>query len=204
MRRAQKAFRIRKEQHVNALEEKCRRLESVVEEMSNTFVGFSDDLLNSGNVRPEITGVLKATMERFLVLSEQVQDQEGEELGHTEDLTNVSSLKAPFDVSSSSKTLSGVPSDPSPGSSAAADTPRPSLSQISPSASEAPSLSLARTHESSATLRRLNATNFGGSADPYLNYGLWGNPPHPSPNDGTSAIPYILAVSLQTSVAMRS
>ena len=48
VRRAQKAFRTRKEQHAANLEEKCRTLESVVEEMTNEFLRFSDGLLRIG------------------------------------------------------------------------------------------------------------------------------------------------------------
>ncbi|KAN0108586.1 hypothetical protein V8E51_008328 [Hyaloscypha variabilis] len=70
VRRAQKAYRARKENHVTELEEKCRELDGVIEDMTNTFVAFSDNLLGSENIGPETNKKLKETMKKFLVLSE--------------------------------------------------------------------------------------------------------------------------------------
>ena len=52
------------------LEEKCHELEGVVEDMTSTFVAFSDHLLHSESVGPETTKELRETMKKFLVLSE--------------------------------------------------------------------------------------------------------------------------------------
>jgi hypothetical protein len=51
------------------LEEKSLELEGIVEEMTNTFVGLSDNLLQSGIESPYITKELKVTLQRFLELS---------------------------------------------------------------------------------------------------------------------------------------
>jgi hypothetical protein len=69
VRRAQTAYQTRKQQYVSALEEKSLELEGIVEEMTNTFVGLSDNLLQSGIDSPYITKEPKVTLQRFLELS---------------------------------------------------------------------------------------------------------------------------------------
>ena len=86
VRRAQKVFRSRKEQHVASLEEKCKTLESVVEEMTNEFLRFSDGLLGigegrsgGGDVDSYVKREMRGTMERFLELGRRAGRDPGEE-----------------------------------------------------------------------------------------------------------------------------
>jgi hypothetical protein len=58
------------------LEDTRRGLEMVVEEMSNTFMSFSDTLLKAGLVDP---GLLKSNLEKFLQLSQRATLEVGEE-----------------------------------------------------------------------------------------------------------------------------
>lgn len=53
LRRTQKAFRERKEQYVAGLEDRCTKLEDVIEEMTNAFLSFSDGLIR------EVFGVVE-------------------------------------------------------------------------------------------------------------------------------------------------
>jgi archaellum component FlaC len=70
VRRAQKAYRTRKDNHVTQLEKRCRELEGVVEDMTNTFIALSDTILNSGAAGSGTTKELGETMRKFLLLSE--------------------------------------------------------------------------------------------------------------------------------------
>jgi hypothetical protein len=167
VRRAQTAYRTRKQRYVSALEEKCLELEGIVEEMINTFVGLSDSLLQSGIDRPHITKELKVTLQRFLELSRRA----AWELGDDSEV-----LPERLDLNDPPELLSSV-------------TSTMSLYVVDEHSMELqPGSSDVKTY----ARRRRNSINFG-NVDPYLNCGVWGLPPQSSSMDGTSAIPYILA-----------
>ncbi|KUJ15811.1 uncharacterized protein LY89DRAFT_734961 [Mollisia scopiformis] len=68
-RRAQTTFRARQRQHLNKLEQKCRRLEDVVEQMTTAVLDFSDDLDQSNNLDPNAGENLRTAMTKFVALS---------------------------------------------------------------------------------------------------------------------------------------
>ena len=183
VRRAQKAFRTRKEQHAANLEEKCRTLESVVEEMTNEFLRFSDGLLRIGekgnggrDVDSYVKRELRGTMERFLELGKRAgrdpgeEEEEGEVAeeiadedqgeGRIVDYSelNGSQLQDHNMLNTTSSTL--LPQEPLLSQHTTVDFPAPS--------------SYVPQH----------------NANPYLN-NIWTLPP--SPSSDPSAIPYILA-----------
>ncbi|KAH6674288.1 hypothetical protein B0J14DRAFT_35952 [Halenospora varia] len=82
VRRAQTAYRQRKEAHISAVEQRCKNLEKVVEEMTTTFVGFSDKLVASGTTNENTIQDLKHTLAKFLHLgrsaAKEVSDEDEE------------------------------------------------------------------------------------------------------------------------------
>jgi hypothetical protein len=167
VRRAQTAYRTRKQRYVSALEEKCLELEGIVEEMTNTFVGLSDSLLQSGIDSPHITKELKVTLQRFLELSRRAAwEPEGEREVLTERV----------DLNDPPERLFSVTSNMS------LDVVDEHSMELRPGGCDVQIYAK----------RGRNSINFG-NADPYLNYRVWGLPLQSSSMDGTSAIPYILA-----------
>lgn len=80
IRRAQKAYRVRKEAHVSAIVKKCQDLEKVVDEMMSEFVGFSDVLMRKLDIDREAVGpLLRDTIERFLELGKRAAKEPGED-----------------------------------------------------------------------------------------------------------------------------
>ncbi|KAM3075122.1 hypothetical protein ACMFMF_005803 [Clarireedia jacksonii] len=85
LRRAQKAYRIRKENHVKFQDNRINELETIVEEMSNVFMDVSDQILNLPGMTMEAKEVLKDGMERFLELGRKAaQGEEGDHLMTTD------------------------------------------------------------------------------------------------------------------------
>jgi hypothetical protein len=176
VRRAQKAFRERKENHVNGLESKISTLEKIIEEMSNTFLGFSNDLLKSRRVNPaqiwQTTGV-------FLTLSQRASralDEEPEETGKEAEYDMRKGRSSLFELGL--KAELGFKSEPVTSMEELAD---PLFYTLYGNAEGSPLAVLSGT--STAQDFRI--------PDPHRNY-LWGMP-QGSSMDGTSAIPYILA-----------
>jgi len=144
-------------------------LERVVEEMSNVFMNFSDDLLKTRRVNPE---AIKIAMETFLHLSQRAARDPGEESEGT--------LGSDIAASKSSTTL-----------------------LISPTQLEIRNHSNVidgRHHQNSSPAGYKYQLDTGsssitelGGAGPSVDYSLWGIPTQYSSNDGSSAIPYILA-----------
>ncbi|EPE28624.1 hypothetical protein GLAREA_09745 [Glarea lozoyensis ATCC 20868] len=71
LRRAQIAYRKRKETHLSGLEQRCEDLEHVVEQMTNEFINFSDRLISSGSSNAENIRDVRSVLGRFLELSKQ-------------------------------------------------------------------------------------------------------------------------------------
>ena len=153
------------------LESKISELDKIVEEMSNTFLGFSKDLLKSQQLDPIL---LKHTTQVFLSLSQRashaLDDEESVETGEdaSHDLRRNESSSTELDMQSGFAASLGDIGDP-PAQSFN-EKPQPNLIAVVPGT------------------RRVQPC---GIPDPYQNY-LWGTP-QGSSNDGTSAIPYILA-----------
>ncbi|KAH8685806.1 hypothetical protein BGZ60DRAFT_559606 [Tricladium varicosporioides] len=84
VRRAQTAYRQRREAHISAVEQRCKNLEKIVEEMTTTFVGFSDRLVTSGTANENMIQDLKYTLAKFLHLgksaAKEVSDEDEEML----------------------------------------------------------------------------------------------------------------------------
>ncbi|KAH7420005.1 hypothetical protein BKA64DRAFT_634657 [Cadophora sp. MPI-SDFR-AT-0126] len=201
VRRAQKAFRTRKEQHVANLEEKCKTLESVVEAMTNEFIRFSDGLLGvgemgSGDVDAYVKRELRGTMERFLELGRRAGREPGEEEGD-----------AGGDEQQQQEILSAAKEDVNTGINEVARTYRSDFDLSKPSGgreqesnffsdssiSILPPSNSAAGFYSQTTAISFPAASFHApqqNANPYLN-NIWTIPPA-SPSD-SSAIPYILA-----------
>jgi hypothetical protein len=160
---------------VAGLEEKCRDLELVVEEMGSTFMSFSDDLLKTRKVDPE---TIKTTIEAFLRLSQRAAHDPGRESDEPSDefetsTPNSSRTLVEIDASSSMYTKFKLTN-----------------------ASDAPSIPKQSTELApyfSPPGLKVPPYNAPVGVDPLYNYGLWGIPSHASPTDGMSAIPYILA-----------
>ncbi|KAH7350768.1 hypothetical protein BKA65DRAFT_593657 [Rhexocercosporidium sp. MPI-PUGE-AT-0058] len=200
VRRAQKAFRIRKEQHVAQLEERCNTLESVVEEMTNTFIEFSDGIVGGSDVDVHVKRALRGTMERFLELGRRAarepgeEERDGDEEGNGEDQQDrcQRSDEIPdVDVGDMSKTFG---SDLEPFAPSGSRDQEPTIFDTSSCTSShlASSLTLP-SQQHITTLSHPSTLHFfpnQRNANPYLN-NIWTLPP-PSPSD-TSAIPYILA-----------
>lgn len=170
MRRAQKAFRERKEKHASGLESKVSDLEMIIEEMSNTFLEFSDELLKSREVDP---ARIKQTTEVFLALSHRASRALDEEAGETGD-----ELEQDMDGGESSSLELSVKYE---HATSLGDVGEPSVHFILGETQRNPLAVVPRT--SNAQEIRIS--------DPYGNH-LWGTPQNSS-KDGTSAIPYILA-----------
>jgi len=180
VRRAQKAYRSRKEKHVVELEEKCRDLEGVVEDMTNTFVAFSDSLLKRGDTNPETARELKEAMKKFLALSEKAARDPWEERGMSPENTdqqpvpdlaveNTETIPQTIITDSHSQELSSASSFET---TTALFNPQGTLKSPLPYGP--------------------NVTDFD-NLNIYANYSIWGLPPQPQPPEGTSVIPYILA-----------
>jgi hypothetical protein len=159
---------------VTALEEKCRDLDSIVEEMGSTFMSFSDNLLKTRSVDP---GAIRTTMEKFLHLSQRAARTVEEE---NDDPFN--EFESPASTPASSKTLV-----------------KPDVNSLMLTSSKAGNTSgaggtsteLSPYHSPPGP--KASPFDISGSFDPFLNYSLWGRPTHSSSADVNSAIPYILA-----------
>ncbi|KAF8865159.1 hypothetical protein BDZ45DRAFT_721300 [Acephala macrosclerotiorum] len=177
LRRTQKAFRERKEQYVAGLEDRCTKLEDVIEEMTNAFLSFSDGLIRSESLRPETGEELKTTIERFLVLSKKAAKESNDGESSPGDAETKNSRSPEDDnFKTSPDTLDGTISQyPGTGIGSA-------LTQV-PQAS-VPAIQQWVTPMATSTVPR----------EPYLysNYTLWGRP-ITCTGDGSSAITYILA-----------
>ncbi|KAH6713202.1 hypothetical protein BKA61DRAFT_71816 [Leptodontidium sp. MPI-SDFR-AT-0119] len=197
VRRAQNAFRNRKEQHVAQLEEKCKTLETVVEEMMNTFIGFSDGLLAGGDVDVHVKQALRRVMERFLELGRRAAREPGEEERAGDEERDDQDREVEIrgsdegrdvDVQDIARTSRSEFDPVAPIGSQNQDfgifnTSSYPLSQPAASSTALPNQQVI-THSISP---HQNPTP---NANPYLN-NIWTHPP-PSPSDA-SAIPYILA-----------
>ncbi|KAL2071692.1 hypothetical protein VTL71DRAFT_12927 [Oculimacula yallundae] len=208
VRRAQKAFRTRKDQHLAQLEEKCKTLENVVEEMTSTFLKFSDGLLSSTisrgdervgsekvnvNLDSYVKRELKGTMERFLELgrkaameSGEEEEEEEEEEGGREDMDEDGQMSQDSHVINVQDLPRTDGSNPNAleFSESRRHTSKPygtlESSSLRPTTANSLNLSYA------AKLPVLSQQN----ANPYLN-NIWASPP--ASRSDVSTIPYILA-----------
>lgn len=159
--------------------------------MTNTFIDFSDSLVQSGRVGPEIAEELKATMERFLALSQKASREVEEETDIVREDSNTSTavgVCAETAVPSSTALIDFK-------SPAVPPTSHPDYQTIPPPFKEETAMAMSRVTPNQSLVRfgSSNAFQFEfGTPDPYMN-GIWGLHTEPSPSDGTSAIPYILA-----------
>ncbi|KAE9378235.1 hypothetical protein N431DRAFT_541763 [Stipitochalara longipes BDJ] len=177
VRRAQKAYRTRKEKHVTALEEKCHELEGVVEDMTNTFIAFSDNLLNSANIGPEITKELRGTMKKFLVLSEKAARDPWEPAASSDENNEPLASDPITDNSdSSSKSINN-------------EVQSQWLSTTPPFFEADPILRDTGNVQQTPVIYGTNIMDLP-NLSPYTNYGIWGLRPQ---HDRTSIIPYVIA-----------
>ncbi|PVH85237.1 hypothetical protein DL98DRAFT_568442 [Cadophora sp. DSE1049] len=207
VRRAQKAFRTRKEQHVAHLEEKCKSLEKVVEEMTNEFIRFSDGLLGlsgrgSGDVDTYVKRDLRGTMERFLELGRRAGREPGEEEGDGEEVEGGENddEEREENLPRSEEGMNVELDEVARTYGSRVDFAEPSRSrEQEPSMFNTSSSTTLPGTSSSAALYSQNTSLAlpaisshppQRNANPYLN-NIWTLPPS-SPSD-SSAIPYILA-----------
>jgi hypothetical protein len=160
VRRAQQAYRTRKEDHVTQLEEKCYELEGVVEDMTNTFIAFSDTLLNSESVGLETTKQLRETMKKFLVLSETAAHHAEEAILLDENNEPPAADPVVEESGSLLETINDayLPQD---------------LSTISSSFQINPILRNTEIPRQTPVTYRTNITDFA-IPSPFANYGVWG------------------------------
>ncbi|KAL2003393.1 hypothetical protein VTN02DRAFT_4039 [Thermoascus thermophilus] len=73
IRLAQRAYRLRKETTISALNQRVTELEQTIKEMNKTFLAFNDQVMESGLLaaQPELAQQLQCTTERFLSLANQ-------------------------------------------------------------------------------------------------------------------------------------
>jgi hypothetical protein len=177
VRRAQKAYRTRKEKHVTELKEKCHDLEGVVEDMTNTFIAFSDSLLNSGSLGPETTKELRETMKKFIVFSEKAaRDPLGAAPSSDENIEPPTMDPVIEDSDSSSKTFPN------------AFQPQV-ISSTPPFFETDPILRDTRDLPQTPVIYGTNIMDFP-NMNPYANYGIWGLRPQ---HERSSMIPYVVA-----------
>lgn len=178
MRRAQTAFRLRKEQHVAALEEKCGELGTIIEEMSNTFMQLSDKLLESGAVH---ASTLRPTIERFLQLSQRASHEAGETVDEYSESIGLVHNTTGSSMSVEEKDTGPSQAVPTQGSASLGHTQCPT--------------EIATDDLQDVPIAIPKASGSGGTSNlnPLLDYRLWGIHKQPSSTDGTSALPYILA-----------
>jgi hypothetical protein len=178
VRRAQQAYRTRKEDHVAQLKEKCHELEGVVEDMTSTFIAFSDTLLNSEGVGLETTKQLRETMKKFLVLSETAAHH-AEEATPSLDENNEPPAADPVveESGSSSETINDA-------------YPPQDLSTVSSLFQINPILRNTEIGRQTPVTYETNITDFA-IPSPFANYGVWGIRPQHS--RGSSIIPYVVA-----------
>ncbi|KAL2836313.1 hypothetical protein BJY01DRAFT_222195 [Aspergillus pseudoustus] len=111
IRRAQRAYRARKEATVVSLNNRIRDLETVVERLNTTFLSFSDEVLKLGLLaaNPDLAQKLHQSMEQFLSLTKQAvsivddddddadnADHEAEDKGNFDLRANHSVESTPF------------------------------------------------------------------------------------------------------------
>jgi hypothetical protein len=157
------------------LEDTRRGLEMVVEEMSNTFMSFSDTLLKAGLVDP---GLLKSNLEKFLQLSQRATLEVGEE----DEAIAQDSGGGTLTTSADSKDLSMFP--------------MATAESIWDNQDDLPglrTLAFSSMLPYSDSLELSNMPDLSSSTNPFLEYSLWGLPYQSLPTNGKSAIPYILA-----------
>ena len=152
------------------LEDTRRGLEMVVEEMSNTFMSFSDTLLKAGLVDP---GLLKSNLEKFLQLSQRATLEVGEE--------DEDSGGGILTTSADAKDLSMFPM-----------TTAESVWENHDDLPGLRTLLFSSILPYSDSLELSNMPDLS-SSNPFLEHSLWGLPYQSLPTDGKSAIPYILA-----------
>lgn len=143
------------------LEEKCRELEGVVEDMTNTLVDFSDSLIKCGNTNPEMARGLKETMKKFLALSEKAARDPWEE----KDGSPEHSDEQPV--------LEGVVEDTESSSQTVADVSQSRELSAVPFFETTPVLLNPSGTLQAPLIYGQNITDF----DPYANYSIWGLPP---------------------------
>ena len=178
MRRAQKAYRTRKEDHVTQLEEKCHELEGVVEDMTSTFVAFSDHLLHSESVGPETTKELRETMKKFLVLSEKAARDAWQAAPSLDEIQEPPATDPVLEVDNSSpKTFDDA-------------YPEEDLSAVSSLFQISPFLHNTEITRQTSVTYGTNTMDFA-IPSPFVNYGVWGIRPQHS--RGSSIIPYVVA-----------
>jgi hypothetical protein len=177
VRRAQQAYRTRKEDHLTQLEEKCHGLEGVVEDMTSTFIAFSDTLLNSEGVGLETTKQLRETMKKFLVLSETAAHHAGEATPLDENNEPPATNPVVEESGSSSETISDA-------------YPPQDLSTISSLFQINPTFRNIEIATQTPVAYGTNITDFA-IPSPLANYGFWGIRPQHS--RGLSIIPYVVA-----------
>lgn len=162
-----------------ALEEKCRDMELVIEEMSKTFLNFSDSLLQSGSVNPKI---LRPTMETFLQLSQRAARELGEE-----------SVKTPDDIGEESDTptrSTELIKRNNSGASKIVASREVATRDHSLYSSEDP---MVMSQDASDATPRASGNGDLSNFEPLVDYSLWGLPKQSTSTDETCAIPYILA-----------
>lgn len=159
------------------LEERCRELEGVIEDMTNTFIALSDTILNSGGASSGTTKELGEIMRKFLLLSEKATRDPWEAVPSSDENNEPPATDQVFedkDFSSKRVTNAFQPRSVS--------TERP-LCEIDP---------ILRTEATTWQTPMIYGTNIMDLAipNPYVNYGIWGIRPQ---HERTSIIPYVIA-----------
>jgi len=161
---------------VTTLEDKCRELEGVVEDMTNTFVSFSDSLLESGSIGPETTKELRETMKKFLVLSKKVARDPWEPAASSDE-NEAPTLDAVADSSDFSTVTTNN------------ELQIELSSAINPFFEADPILRDSGDSQQTPVIYGTDIMEYP-TMNPYTNYGIWGLRPQ---HDRTSIIPYVIA-----------
>ncbi|KAF4627388.1 hypothetical protein G7Y89_g10767 [Cudoniella acicularis] len=182
VRRAQEAYRRRKEARASAVEQKCKDLEAIVEEMTNTFVGFSDRLVNSGKLNDGVMHDLKNTLGRFLELGRSAAKKVDNDLGEDED-----NEEHEDEEMSLGNVLDDAPVEEFIWHSCpASGTPQQNVLANSALLPNDNFMSFVPGAQSQA----ISQHAYAGAFDPYLNNAVWSPI---SPRTDNSIIPYLVA-----------
>ncbi|KAF7159172.1 hypothetical protein CNMCM6106_006305 [Aspergillus hiratsukae] len=89
VRLAQRAYRSRQEATLSQLKNRIAGMESVIETMTESFLAFSDKLMQSGvlNASPDIAQSLKEVTAKYVALSSQMTETDGDDVATPQDNT---------------------------------------------------------------------------------------------------------------------
>ncbi|RHZ62613.1 hypothetical protein CDV55_104212 [Aspergillus turcosus] len=87
VRLAQRAYRSRQEATLSQLKNRIAEMESVIETMTEAFLAFSDKLMQSGvlNASPDIAQSLKEVTAKYVALSSQMTETDGDDVATPQD-----------------------------------------------------------------------------------------------------------------------